>query len=172
MTNLACNLIEASRRHPERVALRLDEIEVPYTGLDAASAARSPDCWSREDCVPATGCGVMLPNVPYFAIAYYGVLRAGGVVVPMNVLLKERETAFYLSDLAGQGGHRMARVRPGRPGWRCRRRRRLHRRGPGRVRGNDRRGRAFDRPRRPRRRRHRGDPLHVGHDRDNRRAPS
>jgi hypothetical protein len=29
MTNLACNLIEASRRHPERVALRLDEIEVP-----------------------------------------------------------------------------------------------------------------------------------------------
>ena len=38
MTNLACNLIEASRRHPERVALRLDEIEVPYTGRDAASA--------------------------------------------------------------------------------------------------------------------------------------
>ena len=40
----------------------------------------------------------MLPNVPYFAIAYYGILRAGGVVVPMNVLLKERETGFYLSD--------------------------------------------------------------------------
>jgi long-chain acyl-CoA synthetase len=42
--------------------------------------------------------GVMLPNVPHFAIAYYGVLRAGGVVVPMNVLLKDRETTFYLSD--------------------------------------------------------------------------
>ena len=40
----------------------------------------------------------MLPNVPQFAIAYYGILRAGGVVVPMNVLLKERETGFYLSD--------------------------------------------------------------------------
>lgn len=40
----------------------------------------------------------MLPNVPYFAVAYYGVLRAGGVVVPMNVLLKDRETTFYLSD--------------------------------------------------------------------------
>ena len=33
----------------------------------------------------------MLPNVPYFAVVYYGVLRAGGVVVPMNVLLKGRE---------------------------------------------------------------------------------
>jgi long-chain acyl-CoA synthetase len=40
----------------------------------------------------------MLPNVPEFAIAYYGVLRAGGVVVPMNVLLKRREVAFYLGD--------------------------------------------------------------------------
>jgi long-chain acyl-CoA synthetase len=40
----------------------------------------------------------MLPNVPYFAVVYYGILRAGGVVVPMNVLLKEREVAYYLSD--------------------------------------------------------------------------
>ena len=40
----------------------------------------------------------MLPNVPYFGAAYYGVLRAGGVVVPMNVLLKGREVAFYLKD--------------------------------------------------------------------------
>jgi long-chain acyl-CoA synthetase len=97
MTNLACNLIEASRRHPERVALRLDEIEVPYTGLDAASA-RFAGLLVARGLRPGDRVGVMLPNVPYFAIAYYGVLRAGGVVVPMNVLLKERETAFYLSD--------------------------------------------------------------------------
>jgi long-chain acyl-CoA synthetase len=42
--------------------------------------------------------GVMLPNVTEFPVAYYGVLRAGGVVVPMNVLLKRREIAFYLED--------------------------------------------------------------------------
>ena len=40
----------------------------------------------------------MLPNVPEFPIAYYGVLRAGGIVVPMNVLLKRREIAYYLED--------------------------------------------------------------------------
>ena len=40
----------------------------------------------------------MLPNVPEFPVAYYGVLRAGGIVVPMNVLLKRREVAFYLKD--------------------------------------------------------------------------
>jgi len=42
--------------------------------------------------------GVMLPNVPYFPAVYYGVLRAGAIVVPMNVLLKGREVAYYLSD--------------------------------------------------------------------------
>src|SRR5919107_6086457 len=42
--------------------------------------------------------GIMLPNVPYFPIVYYGILRAGGVVVPMNPLLKGREVEFYLSD--------------------------------------------------------------------------
>jgi long-chain acyl-CoA synthetase len=40
----------------------------------------------------------MLPNVPYFPVCYFGILRAAGVVVPMNVLLKRREVAFYLRD--------------------------------------------------------------------------
>src|SRR5207302_1996421 len=33
-----------------------------------------------------------------FPITYYGVLKAGGVVVPMNVLLKAPEVNFYLAD--------------------------------------------------------------------------
>jgi long-chain acyl-CoA synthetase len=47
---------------------------------------------------PGDRVGVMLPNVPYFPVCYYGALRAGAVIVPMNVLLKEREVAFYLGD--------------------------------------------------------------------------
>src|SRR5205807_1984162 len=35
---------------------------------------------------------------PQFAVTYYGVLRAGGVVVPMNPLLKGREVEYYLGD--------------------------------------------------------------------------
>ena len=55
----------------------------------------------------------MLPNVPEFPVAYYGVLRAGGVVVPMNVLLKRREIAFYLEDSGRQAAARLARLRRG-----------------------------------------------------------
>ena len=62
---------------------------------------------------PGDRVGIMLPNVPYFGAAYYGVLRAGAVVVPMNVLLKGREVAFYLKDSRREGGVRVARVRRG-----------------------------------------------------------
>jgi long-chain acyl-CoA synthetase len=40
----------------------------------------------------------MLPNVPLFPVFYYGVLRAGGAVVPMNPLLKSREVTHYVGD--------------------------------------------------------------------------
>jgi long-chain acyl-CoA synthetase len=39
-----------------------------------------------------------MPNVPYFPIIYYGALRLGAVIVPMNPLLKDREVAYHLSD--------------------------------------------------------------------------
>src|SRR5215217_8935130 len=38
------------------------------------------------------------PNLPWFPIAYYGILKAGAVVVPLNVLLKPREIAYHLKD--------------------------------------------------------------------------
>ncbi len=97
MTNLALNLIATATRQPERVALELEQTEVPYSALEAATA-RVAGLLTDRGVQPGDRVGLMLPNVPYFAIAYYGVLRAGAVVVPMNVLLKERETGFYLSD--------------------------------------------------------------------------
>ena len=97
MTNLAFNLADTARRHGARTAIKLDEIEMTYSALDTASAAAA-DLLRSLGVRPGDRVGVMLPNVPYFAVAYYGILRAGGVVVPMNVLLKERETGFYLSD--------------------------------------------------------------------------
>jgi long-chain acyl-CoA synthetase len=97
MTNLADNLIESARRYDDRTAIKLDKTEVPYRALDAAAAAAAKVL--REKGVePGDRVGLMLPNVPYFAIAYYGILRAGAVAIPMNVLLKGRETGFYLSD--------------------------------------------------------------------------
>ena len=38
------------------------------------------------------------PNLPFFPIIYYGILKAGAVVVPLNILLKGREIAYHLTD--------------------------------------------------------------------------
>jgi long-chain acyl-CoA synthetase len=95
--NLATILTDSASRHPDRPALKLDDVEVTYAMLDDASA-RVAKLLRDHGVEPGDRVGVMLPNVPYFAIAYYGILRMGGVVIPMNVLLKPRETGFYLSD--------------------------------------------------------------------------
>ncbi len=95
--NLAHNLIAAVERGPDRPALRADEAVISYAELDEA-AAQVAALLHERGVEPGDRVGIMLPNVPEFAVAYYGVLRAGAVVVPMNVMLKRREVAFYLSD--------------------------------------------------------------------------
>jgi long-chain acyl-CoA synthetase len=41
---------------------------------------------------------LLLPNSPQFIVAYYGLLKAGAVIVPLNPLSAERELEFYLID--------------------------------------------------------------------------
>jgi long-chain acyl-CoA synthetase len=95
--NLAQNLVRTAFERPERVALRLDDLQLTYSQLEGASA-RVAGLLGAMGIEAGDRVGIMLPNVPYFPVVYFGVLRAGGVVVPMNVLLKGRETAFYLTD--------------------------------------------------------------------------
>ncbi len=95
--SLAFNLIGSVQRYPESVALRMGDAPITYAELDLATA-RVAGLLRERGFEPGDRAGIMLPNVPEFAIAYYGVLRAGGVVVPMNVLLKQREVEFYLGD--------------------------------------------------------------------------
>src|SRR6516225_2791284 len=95
--NLAQLLTHTASRYGARPALKLDETVVSYEMLDQG-ASRVAGLLKARGLEPGDRVGIMLPNVIEFALAYYGVLRAGGVVVPMNVLLKQREVAFYLGD--------------------------------------------------------------------------
>ena len=95
--NLATILTYSAGAGADHVALKLDEAEVTYGQLDAATALMA-GLLAEKGVSAGDRVGIMLPNVPYFAVCYYGALRAGAVVVPMNVLLKRREVAFYLRD--------------------------------------------------------------------------
>src|SRR4051794_37492983 len=96
-TSLAQHLTETAQAHADRPALKLDDTVVNYAVLNEG-ATRIAGLLKERGIAPGDRVGIMLPNVPYFALVYYGVLRAGGVVVPMNVLLKGREVKFYLED--------------------------------------------------------------------------
>jgi long-chain acyl-CoA synthetase len=95
--NLAGILTKTAAEHGDRVAFKLDDFELTYHQLDCA-ASRIANLLEDKGIAAGDRVGLMLPNVPYFPSIYYGILRAGAVVVPMNVLLKEREVAYYLGD--------------------------------------------------------------------------
>jgi long-chain acyl-CoA synthetase len=95
--NLARILTDTAAKHGDRTAFKLDDLELTYGLLDDASA-RIASLLKAKGLVAGDRVGLMLPNVPYFPALYYGILRAGGVVVPMNVLLKGREVAYFLQD--------------------------------------------------------------------------
>ncbi|MDT0566015.1 long-chain fatty acid--CoA ligase [Streptomyces sp. DSM 3412] len=97
MANLADYLVETAQRQPGRPALRLGDQVTGYAELDERSA-RAAALLRAEGVRPGDRVALMLPNVPEFVVLYYGVLRAGGVVVPMNPLLKTRETEYHLTD--------------------------------------------------------------------------
>ncbi len=95
--NLAAHLTRTAAEHGGRPALLLGEAITTYAELDQASALVAGLLRARG-VQPGDRVGIMLPNVPEFAVVYYGTLRAGAVVVPMNPLLKSREVGYYLGD--------------------------------------------------------------------------
>src|ERR1700722_17348704 len=97
MTSLSTNLIASAERNPNHVALRCDDLQFTFAEFDAA-AARVATLLEQAGIEPGDRVGVMLPNTPAFAIAFYGIMYRGAVAVPMNPLLKAREVAFYLSN--------------------------------------------------------------------------
>lgn len=95
--NLAANLTRTAAEHADRIAIRLDDVTLTYAQLDGATqhAAGLLEQYGVE---PGDRVAIMLPNVPHFAVLYYGILRAGAIVVPTNPLLKAREVAYYLGN--------------------------------------------------------------------------
>src|SRR5215212_10737990 len=97
MTNLARMLTDTAAEHGDRPAIKLDDVVLPYSALEGGTRHVAGLLRARG-VQPGDRVGVMLPNVPYFPFLFFGALRVGAVVVPMNPLLKDREVGFHLSD--------------------------------------------------------------------------
>jgi long-chain acyl-CoA synthetase len=95
--NLALILRESARKYPDQLAIVLDSFKFTYSQMDVLSSQVASSL-KAAGMKKGDRVGLMLPNVPQFVMAYFGILKAGGIVVPMNVLLKAPEVNFYLGD--------------------------------------------------------------------------
>jgi long-chain acyl-CoA synthetase len=95
--NLAANLVNTAAEHGDRPAVKQGDAVLTYRQLDGATT-HIAGMLKVKGVEPGDRVGIMLPNVAYVPVIYYGILRAGAVIVPMNPLLKGREVAFHLRD--------------------------------------------------------------------------
>ena len=97
MTNLATNLTTTAAKYPEQAALRVNGQGITYAQLHGM-AAKVAGALRANGIQPGDRVAIILPNVPAFPVVYWGILLAGGIVVPMNPLLKAGEIDYFFTD--------------------------------------------------------------------------
>jgi long-chain acyl-CoA synthetase len=97
MLNLAQVIEDNARKYPDREAVVSGATRLTFGQLNTMAN-------QVANGLQALGVGqgdnvaLTCPNVPYFHIAYYGILKTGAAVVPLNILLASPEIAYHLKD--------------------------------------------------------------------------
>ena len=101
MSNLAGLLEDSAARYPDRVAIvfpgQAGDTRLTYAQVNGA-ANQVANLLVSRGIQQGDKVALSCPNLPYFTIVYFGILKAGATVVPLNVLLKGREVAYHLDD--------------------------------------------------------------------------
>ena len=97
MLNLATLLEHSAHDHPDKVAFVFRDFRLTYGMVDAL-ANQVANGLAAAGLQKGDKVALMCPNIPYFPICYYAILKAGCSVVPLNVLLREREIAYQIQD--------------------------------------------------------------------------
>lgn len=97
MLNLAILLEDSARAVPERLAVICGDARMTYAEVNQ-KASQVAHGLLKLGIKKGDKIALSCPNLPYFPIIYYGILKIGAVVVPLNILLKGREIAYHLQD--------------------------------------------------------------------------
>ena len=92
--NISVLLRESAAEHPDRPCVILGDRAWIYAEVDAAADLVAANL-SGLGLAPGTSVAVQLPDIPQFLFAYFGLVRAGFVMVPLNPLLTPREIAHH-----------------------------------------------------------------------------
>ncbi|MFJ1252894.1 long-chain fatty acid--CoA ligase [Cupriavidus sp. CuC1] len=97
-TSLWYNLEVTAQRFPHKTAIHCYGYALSFRDLHAQALAIAG--WLQHEAGVGKGDRVLLymQNCPQFIVAYYAILRAGAVVVPVNPMNKADEFHHYVTD--------------------------------------------------------------------------
>jgi len=87
----------AAARDPRKACIRFQGASMTYGQVDDLSS-RFAASLASLGVKKGERVAIFMPNMPQFILAYFGILKAGGVVVPCSPLYKARELEFQLRD--------------------------------------------------------------------------
>jgi long-chain acyl-CoA synthetase len=97
--NLATMLAETAQATPDAMAYTFMGAPTSYRELDEQSGRLAAGLL-ENGLTPGQVVALQLPNLPHFPAVYFGALKAGLVVLPLNPLLKAPEIEYHLADSA------------------------------------------------------------------------
>ena len=97
MLNLSVLIEDSAKRYAQKPAFTFMETSLNYAQINGA-ANQVANGLVAKGIKPGDKVALSCFNLPYFPIIYFGILKAGAVVVPLSVLLKKDEIAYHLTD--------------------------------------------------------------------------
>ena len=95
--NLASMISHHARLTPENEAIVWEDVRITFGELDRLSN-RVANALTEMGIGHGDKVALNCPNLPFFPIVYYGIMKAGAAVVPLCVLFKTREIEYHLND--------------------------------------------------------------------------
>lgn len=83
--------------HPHNISMHYNGRDFAYSELDELSS-RFASALASLGVKRGDRVGILLPNIPQFVFAFFGILKAGAIVVSNNPLYKERELEHQIND--------------------------------------------------------------------------
>lgn len=95
--NVGQLLANSAAREPGKTAIIFRDQQTSYGELDKR-ANQVANALIGLGIQKGDRVGVLIHNIPLYVEAYYGILKAGAIVVPMNVLYKAGEVGYIMQD--------------------------------------------------------------------------
>lgn len=97
MSSLTDFLYRSACLYPDKPAVICGDNRLSYQELENAVSCIAGHL-AKMGLGPGQNVALSCPNIPQFLMVYYGIIRAGATVVPLNILLQASEITYHLQD--------------------------------------------------------------------------